>query len=237
VSDKDTKLQLLKQRNPVWGILTDTPYNLNQGEGNFGAGTILYVPYLANVDYGLTDRLQVGVDGWIFSGGIGGYVKYNVIKEDSVWPQLTVGYSQYGRLNFDRNNATNKTFFSSSISDVSVILGKKTTDNMWLYCGGKSVVQLIGDPVTDRNDIVGAKVGAVFDIGESNDTIRRAMFEIYYKWFTLSDYAMSGLAGGMSWEKDKDITTIGLMFPVLLDRNNITVLSVPVPFINFQWRF
>lgn len=226
-----------KERNPVWGILTDTPYNLKQGEGNFGAGTILYIPYLANIDYGITDRLQIGVDGWIFPVGIGAYLKYNLINEDSVWPQLTAGVSQYKRINTDKNNVAQKVFFSSSISDVSLILGKKTQDNLWLYCGGKSVVQLIGDPVIDRNDIVGAKIGMIFDIGESNNTNRRALFEVYYKWFTLSDTTLSGLAGGMSWEKDKDITTIGLLFPVLIDKNSVTVLSVPVPFKNFQWRF
>lgn len=112
---------------PVWGMINDTAYTLNEGEWNID----LWGP----VTYGVVDGLQVGSVFWFWFAQIPNvYGKFNLLQEGPGIPAISLG-GFYRNFSFTNTSGSEDVKVSINWYGIQAMLSKQLSETLYLSGG------------------------------------------------------------------------------------------------------
>lgn len=214
-----------ENEKPVWTMVNDTAYTLNQGEWNLDLG--------GPVTYGISDNFQIGSIFWFWFAQIPNvYAKYTLLEEGPANPAISIG-GFYRGFSFDDsdNNSVTLNWFG-----MEAFATKELSPGFYLN-GGYSYNGLNASGSLGMDDFIllswsGTSDTHRFIAGLINQLSANSRFYAEAVANTSIEDVGFSAGGGFEW-------AMGEMFRLKLGVYTFLNSDTPfyIPFINLYWRF
>ncbi|MFA4844893.1 MAG: hypothetical protein WC632_08120 [Candidatus Margulisiibacteriota bacterium] len=201
---------------PAWSLFSETAYNLKQGQVN--------ASMIGWVNYGLTNKLQVGTNGLLDIFQVPNfYGKYVLVEESDLAPQVSIGSSLYYPL-----------AASTPISvDFAVNLSRAFDNGNYIVHGGiKQTTNINDSALATSNPINTPGLGFKAGVITNQSDLSHFFVEAYANWVPIG--RSSELAVGADFiSENRTVSVSGLFYAAdSMDRR-----ASFLPFVNVQWSF